>query len=91
MRIEGSRAILSFTHAGGGLISKGETLRGFTMAGEDGKFLPATATIEGKAVVVTSGQIVTPAAVRYNWAFNPDGNLYNRENLPATPFRSDQE
>jgi sialate O-acetylesterase len=89
IQIKESRAIISFTHEGGGLIAKGGALKGFTIADKDGKFLPAQAIIEGGTVIVTSEKISQPTAVRYNWAFMPDGNLFNREDLPAAPFRTD--
>jgi sialate O-acetylesterase len=89
MSIENDRAVLSFTHTGTGLTAEGGALKGFTLAGPDGKFLPARAVIEGANVVVTSDKIARPTAVRYGWAMMADGNLYNREGLPAAPFRSD--
>ena len=89
MNIEGDRAVISFTHMGAGLMANGDSLKGFTMAGVDGKFLPAGAEIAGSTVVVTSNKITKPVAVRYGWAMVPDGNLFNREGLPAAPFRSD--
>jgi len=88
MEIDKKRAIISFTHEGGGLIAKDGDLKGFTMAGANGKFLPARAVIEGSTVVVTSNKITRPSAVRYNWAMMADGNLFNRDGLPATPFRT---
>ena len=89
MNVEGDRAVISFAHTGGGLVAKGDGLTGFTLAGDDKKFIPASARIEGSTVVVTSEKITKPAAVRYSWAMMPDGNLFNREGLPAAPFRSD--
>ena len=89
MKVEGAKATLSFTHVGQGLTAPGGSLKGFTLAGADGKFLPADAVIEGSTVIVTSGQISQPVAVRYGWAMMPDGNLFNREGLPAVPFRTD--
>jgi sialate O-acetylesterase len=89
MSIEGNRAGISFTHAGEGLMAKGGALNGFTIAGPNGKFIPASARIEGSTVVVTSDQIANPVAVRYGWATVPDANLFSREGLPALPFRSD--
>ncbi|MGC3966471.1 MAG: hypothetical protein QM775_03615 [Pirellulales bacterium] len=64
-------------------------LLGFTIAGEDGKFVPAEAVIEGATVVVSGEGIEKPTAVRYGWADYPTCNLYNREGLPASPFRTD--
>jgi sialate O-acetylesterase len=88
INIEENRAVISFTHVGGGLIAHGGELKGFTIAEADGKFLPATAVIAGNTVVVSSEKVTRPTAVRYNWAIMPDGNLFNRENLPAAPFRT---
>ncbi len=89
MSVEGARAVISFTHTGAGLIGKENALKGFTMAGADGKFLPARAEINGSTVVVTAEKVTKPVAVRYGWAMVPDGNLFNREGLPAAPFRTD--
>lgn len=84
----GNRFVLSFSHVGSGLVSKGDTtLRYFTIAGEDKNFVWARAKIEGDKVIVWSDEVVNPVAVRYAWADNPDGaNLYNKEGLPASPF-----
>jgi sialate O-acetylesterase len=89
MKIEGNRALLSFTHAGQGLAARGGELRGFTVAGPDGRFAKADAKIEGDKVVVTSATVEKPAAVRYGWANTPDVNLWNKDGLPASPFRTD--
>lgn len=89
MKIDDGRAVLTFTHVGAGLVAKGGDLRGFALAGPDGKFVPATASIEKDQVVVRSPGITKPAAVRYAWAHVADGNLFNAEGLPATPFRTD--
>ena len=70
-------------------MAKGGPLKGFTMAGADGVFHPAQAAIRGKTVVVTSDAVSQPVAVRYGWANVPDGNLFNKAGLPATPFRTD--
>jgi sialate O-acetylesterase len=64
-------------------------LVGFAVAGEDRKFVWAEAKIEGDSVVVWSEAVKKPVAVRYAWANNPECNLYNREGLPAGPFRTD--
>lgn len=91
MRIEGNKIILSFNHIGSGLVAKGNTeLKHFAIAGADRKYVWANAIIENNEVIVWSDQIATPIAVRYAWADNPEGcNLYNREGLPATSFRTD--
>ena len=89
--IDGDKIIISFTNTGGGLIAKGETqLRYFAIAGADKKFVWARAVIDGDKVIVSSDDIKQPRYVRYAWADNPDGaNLYNKEGLPAAPFRTD--
>lgn len=90
MRVDGSRAHLSFDHVHGGLVTRnGEPLKGFMIAGEDRKFVWAEARIEGNEVVVWSDRVARPAAVRYAWDDNPACNLYNKEGLPAASFRTD--
>jgi sialate O-acetylesterase len=89
MEIAGSEIRLTFNHAQSGLVAKGDKLTGFAIAGEDRKFVWANAVIDGEAVLVSSPIISRPVAVRYGWADNPVCNLYNKENLPAVPFRTD--
>ena len=89
MTVEGGAVRLRFTHIGGGLESRGATLFGFVVAGEDKKFVSADAKIEGDTVVVSSRDVAKPVAVRYAWADNPACNLYNKDGLPAPPFRTD--
>jgi len=90
MNVVGNKVELTFRYADGGLISKDGKLQGFTIAGVDKTFLPAQSRIEGNEVVVWSDKVPKPVAVRYSWAPNPDGNLYNKNNLPAPPFRTDR-
>ena len=90
MKIENNKVILYFDHVGGGLIAAGdEPLKSFAIAGADRKFVWADAKIDGDNIVVSSGEVSAPAAVRYAWADNPVCNLYNEEGLPASPFRTD--
>jgi sialate O-acetylesterase len=90
MKIEGGRIRLSFDHVGGGLVSRGdEILKGFAVAGADREFVWADAEIDGNTIVVGSDKVAEPVAVRYGWADNPVCNLYNKEGLPAGPFRTD--
>jgi sialate O-acetylesterase len=90
--VDGNKIILSFANTGGGLISiDGEELSQFAIAGSDKRFVWANAKIEGDKVIVWSDEIAQPAFVRYAWADNPEGaNLYNKEGLPASPFRTDK-
>jgi len=90
MKAEGDKIVLQFDHVGGGLVARaGGALKGFAIAGADRKFVWAGARIDGNTVVVSSDQVSEPAAVRYAWADNPVCNLYNKEGLPASPFRTD--
>lgn len=102
MKVEGGKVALKFKNNGGGLIigaapwsPSGETpapaaeLKGFVIAGEDKKFVPAEAKITGNTVEVSSPQVPNPVAVRYGWENSPVCNLYNKEQLPASPFRTD--
>jgi len=92
MHINGSQAMLSFDHAGSGLMCKDRYgyLKGFSIAGADRVFHWAKAHIKGDQVRVYSEKVKEPVAVRYGWADNPDDvNLYNKEGLPASPFRTD--
>ena len=84
---EGSALRVWFDHAKG-LTAKGAAVTGFEIAGADGKFVPATARIEGSTVVVTSPSVAEPVSVRYGWANSPQCNLFNSEELPASPFSS---
>ncbi len=73
-------------------VKEGSTnapLLGFTIAGKDHKFYQAKAEIAGDTVVVSSELVDAPVAVRYGWADHPLVNLFNREGLPASPFRTD--
>ena len=89
MKAAGGKAWISFSHVGGGLVAKDGGLKGFTLAGADGKFVPAKAVIEGYKVVVSAEGVADPKAVRYGWENVPDVNLFNKEGLPASPFRTD--
>jgi sialate O-acetylesterase len=89
MKVEGNKAILSFEHTGGGLVARGGPLVGFTIAGKDRKFVKAEAEIQGDKVAVWGPGVDEPVAVRYGWANYPVVNLWNKEGLPASPFRTD--
>lgn len=98
---EGRMRVL-FEHTGSGLMTGckkgvmpvtediGGELRRFAIAGEDKQWHWADATIQDDCVIVSSPKVSRPVAVRYAFSMNPEGaNLYNREGLPASPFRSD--
>lgn len=90
MTVEHNQIRLRFTHLAGGLVAKDGPLKQFSIAGADRHFVWANATLDGDTILVSSAQIPTPVAVRYAWAENPAGcNLYNKADLPASPFRTD--
>lgn len=89
LKVDGNKAVLSFTHLGKGLECKGEKLTGFTLAGEDKVFHNAVAEIKGDKIVVTCDQVAKPVAVRFGWANYPVVNLFNKDGIPASPFRTD--
>lgn len=89
LKTDGEKAVLRFSHVGSGLEAKGDKLTGFTIAGEDKVWHNADAKIEGETVVVTSDKVSKPVAVRFGWANFPIVNLWNKDGLPATPFRTD--
>ena len=89
--VAGSKVRVKFSHVGQGLAWKhGERLQGFAVAGEDRKFLWATAEIDGDSVVLTCQEVPQPTAVRYAWSGKRTwANLFNKDGLPAIPFRTD--
>jgi len=102
MKIDAGRVRVQFAETGGGLTigqqpwcAKGVTpfpkdkLIGFFLAGDDKRWVEADAKIDGDSVLLSSAQVPHPVAVRYGWANSPRCNLYNKEGLPASPFRSD--
>jgi sialate O-acetylesterase len=99
---DGNKITVSFDWVGSGLMVgekkgleptkeiSGGTLKGFAIAGADRKWVWADAVIDGKTVVLSSPEVPNPVAVRYAFTMNPEGcNLYNKEGLPASPFRTD--
>jgi sialate O-acetylesterase len=101
MAIDGNKITISFTSTGSGLIVgskdglksvkvvKNGKLTGFAIAGADGVFYSADAVISGDKVIVSSSKVTNPVAVRYGWYDSPVINLYNKDGLIASPFRTD--
>lgn len=85
---EGRQVRAWFDFASGLRARNGGPLAGFEIAGADGRFVPAQASIEGETVVASSPSVPEPVALRYAWADDPVCNLVNGEGLPASPFRS---
>ena len=89
---DGNKIVVSFTHADKGLLIKDKYgyLKGFEIAGADKKFYYAKADVKNNQVIVYSDSVANPVAVRYGWADDmPEVNLYNKDGLPASPFRTD--
>jgi len=102
LKIEGGKARLAFDHLGSGLMvgskagrsqaveNKQGKLQRFAIAGADKQWFWAEAVIVNNTITVSSPSVKVPVAVRYAYQMNPDGaNLYNRDGLPASPFRTD--
>ncbi len=102
MKAENGTIRLFFDHVGSGLMvgkkngadptieDKDGKLKQFFIAGEDRKWAGANATIDGNTVIVSRAEVPNPVAACYAVAGNPEGaNLYNKEGLPASPFRTD--
>lgn len=90
MTVDLDQAQLKFKFTGDGLVSRdGQPLTWFSIAGEDKKFVPATATISGDTVIVRSDKVNNPVAVRFGWHELAEPNLSNKNGLPASPFRTD--
>ncbi len=91
LAVEGGALRLRFSHLGGGLVARGGPLKTFEVADAGGKYVPASARIEGGTVVVSAAGVVAPVAARYAWSSYPEGcNFYNAAGLPAAPFRTDR-
>jgi sialate O-acetylesterase len=90
MRIVKGTIVISFDHAGKGLVLRDQaTDQNFTIAGEDKVFKKATVKVDGKKVVVFHTDVQSPQAVRYAWSDTAQGTLFNKEGLPASSFRTD--
>jgi sialate O-acetylesterase len=89
MVLKGNKAILQFTNTGSELVSKdGKPLTWFAIAGADGHYVPADAVIKKNTVIVSNINITKPQTVRFAWDETAMPNLFNKEGLPAVPFRT---
>ncbi len=90
MERKSNAIVIRFDNLNGGLMTKGgDNVMGFAIAGEDKKYVYADARVVGDTIVVSSDKVANPVHVRYAWANNPVANLYNKADLPAVPFRTD--
>lgn len=90
-QIKGKQIVLTFDAIGGGLTTPNNAmLKGFEIAGADKVFHPAKASIKDNKIMVSNDEVLYPVAVRYGWADDDtEINLFNKENFPASPFRTD--
>lgn len=89
VKFQNGEAVVSFAHVGRGLTVNGDKLVGFAIAGLDQNFVRAEAKLVGNQVVVSHPSVKEPAAVRFGWADHPIVNLFSKDGLPVSPFRTD--
>ena len=89
LKVKKDKIQLFFDDVDSGFKKPSEDLKEFEIAGNDQVFYPAEAKIDGKKIVVSSLKVKNPTAVRFAWKAVPEPNLFNNENLPASPFRTD--
>jgi len=88
-KVQGNTIVLTLNPIGKKIVATdniAQGLKGFTIAGEDGKYVPALALLKGNQVIVSASSIQKPVSVRYAWANNPDLSLFNDAGLPSSPF-----
>jgi sialate O-acetylesterase len=89
MQVEGDKIHVNFAHVGESLKTRdGKALTEFQIAGADGKFVDATAEIDGQTAVVHSDDVKEPKNVRFGWHKLANPNLVNSDGLPASPFQT---
>lgn len=90
LKIEGSRALVSFNHVKMGLC-RNYDIQGFEIAGEDRVFYPAekVEVRQRNSVWVSSNKVPRPVAVRYCFQDFEVGTMIGGNELPLVPFRTD--
>jgi sialate O-acetylesterase len=89
MKVEKDKIRVKVENATNGLEVKGKTITGFQIAGDDRKFVDATAQLQGKEIIVSSKAVKKPVAVRFCFDESSMSNIFNKEGLPLAPFRTD--
>jgi len=89
MSVEKDRAIISFDNAQNGLMTKDKKIAALFVAGAERKFYPAEAKIQGDKLIVWSKSVKDPVAVRFSFSNTAIGNIFSKEGLPVSPFRTD--
>ena len=87
-KIDGKKVEVTFDHAEG-LMVRGKKLAHFEIAGSDGKYHPAKATIKNDKVIVSSKNVPRPMHVRFAFSNTAEPNLFNGAGLPASTFISE--
>ncbi len=88
MTLEGNNIRIYFDFTGSGLVALNNKLNLFEIAGEDGIFVKANAQIDNNTVIVSSDKVKHPVAARYAWENYMLPDLFNKEGLPASSFRT---
>jgi sialate O-acetylesterase len=89
MKVEKSKIRIQFQNVPAGLVSRDGGPTEFLIAGEDQKFYPASAKIDGGTVIVSAKEVKAPVAVRFAWKNESIPNLFSKEGLPVSSFRTD--
>jgi sialate O-acetylesterase len=89
MSTNGNQVTVAIENIGTGLKLEGKNATGFFISGPDQVFHPAQARITGTYIVVWSKDVPQPVAVRYAFSNTAIGNVFSREGLPLSPFRTD--
>jgi sialate O-acetylesterase len=87
--VKGQVLEVTFSKAMGLKTTDGSSPRGFWIAGEDKKWFPAQASIDGNRVLLKAKDVLSPIACRYAFSGKPEVNLMNGNEQPAYPFRTD--
>lgn len=87
---QGDTLVLNFEHANELSTTDGQPPRHFEIAGNNGKYFPAEATIQGNSIILSSPQVAAPKFARYAWATYLTPNLVNEHKLPAAPFSNEK-
>ena len=90
MESKDDKLVLFFDNAPNGFMTKGNAKpTEFFIAGDDKLFVPAEVKLEKDRLIVSSKQVKKPVAIRFGFSNTAMPNLFSKEGLPVTPFRTD--